>query len=102
MLDLEPIKARLAKAAPAPWTVDNRSIDGLDDPYLGFDIDGLEQSYMGRGMLAFRGDAEFVAHARTDIPALIAEVELLRGLVSEEAYDARRDKTWQGDDGPEM
>jgi hypothetical protein len=36
-----------------------------------------------------RADAEFIANAREDIPALIAEVERLRtGLV--EAYDALR------------
>ena len=71
-LDLEPIKAREVAATEGPWIVAGHTRED------------------GERWVVFRGgkgedssilqdqDAEFIAHARQDIPALIAEVEALR------------------------
>ena len=66
-LDLAAIKARCAAATPGPWRL-SRSEEIIcgDDMYL---IDG--------GGIA-PSDAEFIAAARTDVPALVAEVVRLR------------------------
>ena len=91
MIDLEPIKTREQAATEGPWCwiwageksnesclgigidlAGNRLSGQVDDPddiaeivfYLG-DSDGW-------------ADSEFIAHARTDVPALIAEIEDLR------------------------
>ena len=82
-LDLEPIKARCDVATAGPWravlsysgmpAAGVSDIIGLNDEHVvcfGHDYD--EYGYMAVE------DAEFCAHARQDIPALIAEVEALR------------------------
>jgi hypothetical protein len=67
MLDLEAIRLRCEAATPGPW----RAVAG----------------YVYRGDTSFRAsmaaDAQFAAAARTDIPALITEVERLRAALSE-------------------
>ncbi len=82
-LDLRPIKAREAAATKGPWKV---STD-----YSGPEDGGLPTGY-GRVYSSSRDDeivgytnieeCEFIAHARQDIPALLAEVERLRSVVS--------------------
>jgi hypothetical protein len=62
MLDLEPIKERESKATEGPWDDNN--------------TDCWRWAGMPRSQL--RDNRCFVAHARTDIPALVAEVERLR------------------------
>ena len=78
MLDLDAIKARADAATEGPWGVEGRAHPGPDEHLV---IYPVEQG----GTLAFVqpswDDAEFIAHARTDIPALIAEVERLRGRI---------------------
>lgn len=76
MLNLEPIKAREAAATAGPWT--------LDEPYEVDDkgtritfINGPEWWYDG-GLIESQADAAFIASARSDVPALVAEVERLR------------------------
>lgn len=81
-LDLAAVKARIAGATEGPWAADVHS-DGrawIDMP----SVDGH-----AFGMHGFGPDAEFIAHARTDMPALVdrleqaeAEVERLRGVVA--------------------
>ncbi len=87
MLDLEPIKKRLEAASEPPWQ-DEITNDGDivvhiprgHDVYLG----GME----GTCPACF-GNQEFIAHARQDIPNLVAEVERLREENAElqKAYD---------------
>lgn len=76
--ELQAIKARAAAATPGPWSVNNT------DPDVVLDSDGR---FVGRA--DEDADAEFIAHARTDVPALIAEVERLRELCAK-AYDRVR------------
>lgn len=67
--ELDEIRTRCEAAYPAPW--DQNSFTG--ELLTG---DGIEFGQI-------RKDAErvFVVEARTDIPALLAEVERLRGLI---------------------
>lgn len=60
--DLAAITARAAAASPGPWTVEEAW-------HVHEWVDG--------------GDAEFIAHARTDVPDLVAEVTELRALLDE-------------------
>ncbi|NDO78254.1 hypothetical protein GKZ75_08460 [Kocuria indica] len=47
--------------------------------------DGEEASWVLDHGAAFPEDAEFIAHAREDVPALLAEVERLRALIKDQA-----------------
>ena len=69
-LDLDAIEARAEVATPGPWTIKRggvRSSEWLLDP----DLDGW-------GHIDFEADAEFIAAARSDVPALVAEVRRLQ------------------------
>ena len=71
-LDLNAIKARANAATEGPWGVKDARV---------FGDDGRTQVCTLSGTRAWLPDAEFIAHARTDVPALVAEVERLRGVV---------------------
>lgn len=74
-LDIEAIRRRVPDVYPAPWTVTS----GTDDDwYVAYatsnPLAGLVATVPDYGINL----ADFIAHAREDIPALIAEVERLR------------------------
>lgn len=75
-IDLDAIEARASAASPGPWQRGNR-IGGpateLDDAQ----VYGPEMTIYDEGGHGWE-DAEFIAHARTDVPALVAEVRRLR------------------------
>ena len=71
-LDLDPIKARATAATGGPWGVEDARV---------FGDDGRTQVCTLSGTRAWLPDAEFIAHARQDIPALLAEVERIRGRI---------------------
>jgi len=89
-LDLDAIEARANAATPGPWlNADKKDIG--KDWLIGSVIDcGTTLELSDRivttdrlsGLNVTSGgaheDAEFIAHARTDIPALIAEIRALR------------------------
>jgi len=100
--ELDAIEARAKAATPGPWVpVDDFCADGYayrsephpeDCPCRGYSIGETHQSDTRLPIYAPLGDylkrdhrtfdnAEFIAHARHDIPALIAEVRRLRELV---------------------
>lgn len=77
VLDLDAIAARAAAATPGPWlaTTDNGRRDGIGI------VGRAELRGTGRCIAVFAGvegdraaDAHFTAHARTDVPALLAVV----------------------------
>ncbi len=71
-MNLDKIRARIDAASKGPW---QGGEDGLVwAPRLGDPVSASTE----------QADAEFIAHARTDIPALLAEVERLRGLLGAE------------------
>ena len=79
-LDLDPIKARAEAATEGPWAPQfwrgqNQNGD-YGEPMI-FYNDGETLSYLS----APNADVDFIAHARTDVPALVAEVERLRGRI---------------------
>lgn len=63
---LEAIAARVRAASPGPWTARGLWL------YLGAEWEGAE------ACLTREEDVEFIAHARSDLPGLLVEVERLR------------------------
>jgi hypothetical protein len=73
--ELTAIEARANAAASGPWRVDGLRIYGpevghFNEPAIAIYHEGTHT----------RNDAEFIASARTDVPALVAEVRRLRAL----------------------
>lgn len=68
--DLQAIKERAEKATPGPWKVGRQSPNGACNVGT---INGLLTAQTTDG-----SNAEFIAHAREDVPKLLAEVERLR------------------------
>lgn len=76
-LDLEVIKQRTEDATDGPWRF-TPEVLGIKSTTV---MAGEEQvGYFSVGQ-AQPHDAEFIAHARQDLPALVAEVERLQGVV---------------------
>lgn len=79
MIDLEAIKARCNAATPGPW---EPSWDWSYDDFDGYSGYGQSPATSGKSLDDIReqscANADFIAHAREDILALVAEVEQLR------------------------
>lgn len=88
MIDLEAIKARCEAATPGPW-LENVSIVHVDAPDETPSRDAIvaDTHWDGKAFERVRGDAEFIAHARQDVPALVAEVERMRAA-NEQVFHA--------------
>ena len=92
MIDLEAIESRVNAATPGPWHT--KLGDGVT-----FDIQAVVTSATGeicghrqlgyRDARNYENNADFIAHAREDIPALLAEVK--RQADEIEAVTAERD-----------
>ena len=75
--DIEAIKSRCDQATPGPW----RSYIEAREKFSGSDFiqtEGEDIYLTG----ATDADQDFIAHARQDIPRLIAEIERLRSISS--------------------
>jgi len=70
---LNAIKERVTKATPGPWEYDEEDRGIWNKGAL---------NYLGTVTLSHI-DAEFITHARDDVPALVEEVERLREVVKE-------------------
>ena len=89
-LDLDPIRARLAAATPGPWENDGGGEVGQhwSSPQplasiVSTEVSCMAYCYGGSAAGVIRDeDADFIAHAPTDIAALLAEVERLRKHIS--------------------
>ncbi len=83
------IKARCEAATPGPWT---SFIEGRDhtsgDSFIqrGILDAWQEELYLTGATVA---DHDFIAHARQDIPLLLAEIERLQALVDHEERSAK-------------
>lgn len=76
---LDAIQAREAKATAGPWAIDGPAQCGPSDTLVVYPVeDGGTLAYVQPSW----DDAEFIAHARQDVPALLAEVERLRALTT--------------------
>lgn len=94
MLDVEPIKARALAATKGPWQTTKR---GFGEEC---DVDSVTAGDLGgdfRGMFARLADGEFVANARTDIPALILEVLWIREHLDRLRIETERHLDWLGE-----
>lgn len=83
MLDLAPIKTRLAAATPGEWRESTYYLGGvvIRSKY------GEERSLLGTRcgtvpVVKEPGDATFIARSKADVEALVAEVERLRSRLS--------------------
>lgn len=85
-VDVEHTKALEAAATPGPWSADHRTDSDHDWAFA--DITYVDPRWEGLGpqMLGYvdldEADAEFIAHARTALPALVAAVERVQALHS--------------------
>lgn len=77
---LDEIRRRAEAATSGPWEAYNRGCDRtpLDDEAggLGLEIDGPPEAY-GRGQFHLAADAQFIAHARSDVPYLLAALDAM-------------------------
>ena len=73
--ELNAIKKRVEKATPCPWVFNGSEIVSEHIPNTGI-----------AGAITDE-DCEFIAHAREDVPKLIAEVERLREAIIEAIAD---------------
>lgn len=79
---LNAIKERVAKAKSGPWDINRNSDDDVFVTDIWFDgEDGGHVEIHGDTVASSIYNAEFIAHAREDVPALVAEVEYLRGML---------------------
>ena len=74
-VDLKAIKTRYEAATPGPWVPEHYSLDDWEIIPV---ARGQDYGICGQS------DAEFIAHAREDIPALIVEIERLRDALHDE------------------
>jgi hypothetical protein len=82
-LDLDAIEARANAATPGPW--DGDTCDGIsqhwtrEKPWLDVLVMEGSDSWAGcnHRISVSEGDAEFIAHAREDVPALVQRVREL-------------------------
>lgn len=79
---LRAIEQRVAKATLGEWAQDPYSTGGTIDIWACGGAGGPSVAYVPRDR---PDDAEFIEHARTDVPALVTEVRRLR----------ERDSAWQ-------
>lgn len=87
--ELDAMAARCAAASPGPWTsfVEGRDQCGGDDFIRVSDADNEPDMYVSRAEAgsvrpASTADLDFIAAARQDVAALIAEVRRLRATTT--------------------
>ena len=77
-LDLDAIWARADKATPGPWHKEHDEYGCVDIGNYGWVATGPFVPQYDVDSPQGQADAEFIAHAREDVPALLAEVTALR------------------------
>lgn len=75
---LNAIKERVAKATPGPWKIDRNSDDCDFITDIWFNQDGDHVEVHDKSIFQSVLNAKFIACARDDVPALVAEVERLQ------------------------
>ena len=82
-INIDAIRARAEAATPGPWDSDGYSV-GANDDWVAH-IPGYDPGE-GAGNPRREPDAEFIAHAREDVPALLAELAAWKATV--DAYES--------------
>jgi hypothetical protein len=80
--ELRAIKERCEKATPGPWEWSDGTCDDEDGERHGYRCGPMWVDVCDQLAVPVV-DAEFIAHAREDVPALLAEVERLRRPTAE-------------------
>lgn len=95
--ELEKIEARANAATPGKWTAGEVGVITTDAKISErYDqVASILPICDKSGHCYQDGTTAFIAHARTDVPALVAEVRRLQGLVAENSITA----TWKEDGG---
>lgn len=100
--ELQAIKARAEAATPGPWTTESYGNDGRDDVEIQHvrGSNGRTVVTTDCNVYTTDEDATFIAHARTDVPALVAEVERLQKVHADLEAENRRlrqqhDRDWE-------
>lgn len=80
MIDLDPIKARLAAATPGPWTPVETHKQSATDSFFSVAVVGRREvrATIPSQARPDERDAALIASAPADLAALVAEVERLR------------------------
>lgn len=82
---LAAIRARCEAATPGEWRAYGLDYFHEDEPVQGICNEGtsllIEVNCNDPGDMQAKADAQFIAHARTDVPDLLAEVERLRAAL---------------------
>lgn len=83
--ELLAIESRANAATPGPWCYREQFIETGDDSgqLLGVTMQRMED---GLDQLPGVDNAAFIAHARTDVPQLIAEIRRLQALLDEQQF----------------
>lgn len=89
---LDAIQERVDATTDGPWEQCGRGIDGGPSSLtevVTLDVECMGYCYGGTGLgVQNEADAEFIAHAREDVPALLAEVERLRAALDQKENQA--------------
>jgi hypothetical protein len=91
--ELSAIYRRLKAATPGPWCHREGFIETCSEPSQLLGVT-MQRSEEGLDALPGPANAEFIAHARTDVPRLLAEIERLRAALAQQF--PRRDGTLAG------
>ena len=77
---LDEIEARANAATEGPWEAGERCVFTLDGaPVVSDDVVHYERGMAGEGV-CHGEDAEFIAHARADVPALVAALRAVLAI----------------------
>lgn len=98
--ELEAIRERVKNATTAPWKVESGEFSGDNwlIAYTGADESGTEYYITTNNVRGSemdgdtKSDAQFIAHARTDIPRLLAEIERLGDILHDAYIEIQRGK----------
>lgn len=83
-LDLAAIKARVERTTSGPWATTSTDVDVWteNEDIFGGTVHTVDDAYP-RGGYSPRDDAEFIANARQDVPALVSEIERMVRVLDE-------------------
>lgn len=91
-LDLDAIEARAAAATPGPWKPCGPCArpDGGRCNLVWAAVNENAPIAGGDEVCATNADAQFIGHARTDVPALVAENRRMRALLLEVEWEGQQ------------
>lgn len=86
---LEEIRRRAEAATEGPWRIEESRYEGS------YNVTSVNETHDLSACLCRPDDAEFISHAREDIPDLLAEVERLRSELSAIQAITGCHRTWR-------